>query len=377
MTPARKIDMSTPAVGRQQALRHLLSPRQLRDSTRLQPLPSLHIALIAAMQAALAVLLALVVARLSPWPQLVGPLGLGALAALFGRFAAPGRRMRIVRICAVMLCAAVFLPSLASWAGLPAQGMVGVLALVAGAATLAVSHWRLGGPGAVIVVFAAGASLAPVHSGQQLLERTLGSLAGGLLAALVCWATDGLRHQAVQRVQLPALPQRPWPAELAAAGRIVLGAGLAAWVAQAAGWQHPAWAAIGATAVMQGSHLHITMNRALQRMVGTMLGALVAGLILSLEPSFWWVAACIVALQFITEVSIGYNYALGQITVTPMALLMTQLASPHVPLGMPLERVLDTVLGAALGIVFALVLSSLEDRAQLQRLHHGGSDPQP
>ncbi|WP_312462798.1 FUSC family protein [Comamonas sp.] len=377
MTPVRKIDVSTPSMGRPQALRHLLSPRQLRDSARLQPLPALHIALIAAMQAALAVLLALVVARLSPWPQLVGPLGLGALAALFGRFAAPGRRMRIVGICAAMLCAAVFLPSLASWAGLPAQGMVWVLALVAGAATLAVSHWRLGGPGAVIVVFAAGASLAPVHSGQQLLERTLGTLAGGLLAALVCWATDGLRHQAVQRVQLPAQPLRPWPAELAAAGRMVLGAGLAAWVAQAAGWQHPAWAAIGATAVMQGSHLHITMNRALQRMVGTMLGALVAGLILSLEPSFWWIAASIVVLQFITEVSIGYNYALGQITVTPMALLMTHLASsPQAPLGMPVERVLDTVLGAALGIVFALALSSVEDRAHLHRLHHG-EGPQP
>ncbi|WP_232539422.1 FUSC family protein [Comamonas koreensis] len=372
MTPVRKIDMSTPAIGRHQALRHLLSLRQLRDSVRLQPLPSLHIALVAAMQAALAVLLALVVARLSPWPQLVGPLGLGALAALFGRFAAPGRRMRIVGICAVMLCAAVFVPSLASWAGMPAQGMVAVLALVAGAATLAVSHWRLGGPGAVIVVFAAGASLAPVHSGQQLLERTLGTLAGGLLAALVCWATDGLRHNAVQRVQLPAQPQQPWPAELAAAGRIVLGAGLAAWVAQAAGWQHPAWAAIGATAVMQGSHLHITMNRALQRMVGTMLGALVAGLILALDPSFWWIAAAIVALQFITEVSIGYNYALGQITVTPMALLMTHLASsPQAPLAMPLERVLDTVLGAALGIVFARALSSLEDRTNLHRLHHG------
>ena len=157
----------------------------------------------------------------------------------------------------------------------------------------------------------------------------------------------------------------------------MLGAGLAAWVAQAAGWQHPAWAAIGATAVMQGSHLHITMNRALQRMVGTMLGALVAGLILSLEPSFWWIAACIVALQFITEVSIGYSYALGQITVTPMALLMTHLASsPLAPLAMPLERVLDTVLGAALGILFALALSSLEDRAHLHRLHHG-EGPQP
>jgi len=76
-------------------------------------------------------------------------------------------------------------------------------------------------------------------------------------------------------------------------------------------------------------------------------------------------------------VSIGYNYALGQITVTPMALLMTHLASsPQAPLGMPVERVLDTVLGAALGIVFALALSSVEDRAHLHRLHHG-EGPQP
>ena len=35
----------------------------------------------------------------------------------------------------------------------------------------------------------------------------------------------------------------------------------------------------------------------------------------------------------------GYNYALGQITVTPMALLMTYLASPTVAASMPVERV--------------------------------------
>lgn len=85
------------------------------------------------------------------------------------------------------------------------------------------------------------------------------------------------------------------------------------------GWSHPSWAAIGAVAVMQGGHLHVTMHRALQRMAGTLAGALLVWLILAAEPPFWVIVGFIVAFQFITEIIIGFNYALGQITVTPGA----------------------------------------------------------
>src|SRR5690606_7340031 len=79
------------------------------------------------------------------------------------------------------------------------------------------------------------------------------------------------------------------------------------------------------------------------------------------------VVLAIVVFQFVTEVIIGFNYALGQITVTPMALLMTHLASPVAHADMPVERVLDTMVGAALGIALALVFSSLDERRQLAR----------
>ena len=75
--------------------------------------------------------------------------------------------------------------------------------------------------------------------------------------------------------------------------------------------------------------------------------------------------AVIVVFQFLTEMVIGFIYALGQITVTPMALLMTSLAAPAASAGMPVERVLDTILGAALGIVAAVVFSSVDDRVHL------------
>lgn len=61
----------------------------------------------------------------------------------------------------------------------------------------------------------------------------------------------------------------------------------------------------------------------------------------------------------------GCNHALGQITVTTMALRMTYMASPAAALSMLVERVLDTKLGTVLGIAFALVFSSVDDRMHL------------
>ncbi len=345
--------------------RHLVSPAQWAESVALGAPPSLRIFTIAGVQAALAVLLAIVAVHFSPWPQMVGFASLGGLAALFGRFATVERRMRIVVICALLLALGVLVPSLASWGGALPWMMVLVLALVAGASTVAVSWWSLGGPGAVIIVFAAGAAYNPVGSGAEVLARVLATLAGGVVAVLTCLVTDRWRAPELKALRLPPAHVAPWSHQCIAAARITACAALAAWIAVMAGWHHPAWAAIGAVSVMQGGHLHITMNRALQRMAGTIVGSFLVWAMLAQQPGFWTVVAAIVAFQFLTEVIIGYNYALGQITITPMALLMTYLASPAVAQSMPVERVLDTILGAALGIVFAVVFSSVDDRVHL------------
>lgn len=345
--------------------RHLVSPAQWAESVALGAPPSLRIFAIAGVQAALAVLLAIVAAHFSPWPQWVGFASLGALAALFGRFAPVERRVRIVVICALLLALGVLVPSLASWAGAPPWTMVLALAVVAGMSTVAVSWWRLGGPGAVIIVFAAGAAYSPVGSGAEVLARVLATLAGGVVAVLTCLLTDRWRAPELKTLRLPPAHVAPWSHQWIAAARITACAALAAWIAFMAGWHHPAWAAIGAVSVLQGGHLHITMNRALQRMAGTVVGSFLVWAMLAQQPAFWTVVAAIVVFQFLTEVVIGYNYALGQITVTPMALLMTYLASPAVAASMPVERVLDTILGAALGIVFAVIFSSVDDRVHL------------
>lgn len=364
-SPERRPYSGRPRATRGHTARHLLRPTQFQESLLLTPVPSIKNGAIAGFQAALAVFIAVTTIHLSPWSHLVGFPALGALTALFGRFASVRRRYTIVTICAILFVAAVFFPSVASWAGASQPVMIGVLALGAGLATIAVSHWRLGGPGATLFVFAIGAVISgPADTWTVVVERTMATAWGALLALVVCFATDKLRNLPIDD-QEPAA--RPFKNQLAAATRITAASATAAFIAYAAGWNYPAWAAIGATAVMQGGHLHITMNRALQRMAGTVLGACIAWAILAQSPNFWWVLTAIVFFQFITEVIISYNYALGQITITPMALLMTHLAAPIANSNMPVERVLDTIVGAAIGIVFAVIFSTADDRIYLAR----------
>lgn len=357
-----------PRPTRSRSARDLLRPTQFHESLLLAPPPSIQNAAVAGFQAALAVLIAVTTVHFSSWPHLVGFPALGALAALFGRFASMRRRRSIVSISAVLFVAAVFFPSVVQYAGAPMPVMIGLLAVCAGLATIAVSHWRLGGPGATLFVFAVGAVLSgQVDTWLQIAQRTLATAWGAGLAVIVCLATDHLRSQPVSTEAAPKLRSPPFRHQLIAAARITAAAAAAAFVAHAAGWNYPAWAAIGATAVMLGGHLHITMNRALQRMAGTVVGACIAWAILAQSPSFWWVLTAIVLFQFVTEIIISYNYALGQITITPMALLMTHLAAPVADSNMPVERVLDTIVGAAIGIVFAVIFSTADDRAYLAR----------
>nr|WP_232827111.1 FUSC family protein [Bordetella bronchiseptica] len=367
---ARKTAPRPPQGGRKasrgQSVRHLLAGNQLRQSLLIAQPASVRVALVAGLQAGLAIFVALVSAHLSPWPHLVGFSALGGLAALFGRFASAQGRQRIVMVCGLLLVAGVLVPSLATYAGAGALSMVLLLALSAGLYTLAVWRWGLtGGPGAVIFVFAVGAALAPVDSAAAVMERTLATAWGALVAWLACALTDRLRPHGA--VAMAAAPLPPLSLQLMVAGRIAVGAGAAALIIFWAGWQYPAWAAIGAAAVMQGTHLHLTMNRSLQRMAGTIVGACIVWAILAQDPSFWTLVAAVVLCQVITEVTIGFNYALGQVTVTPMALLMTYMASPAPASNMPVERVVDTIVGAAIGIVFAVIFSTVDDRVHLAR----------
>lgn len=368
--PASPADGQPHATRRMDAARHLLMPHQVRESLALAPQPWLRNGVLAGLQAALAAAIVLPLTLVSPWPHLVGFAALGTLAALFGRFAPQGARSRMILMCALWLTFAVSAMSVAACLGASFTLQLGLLALACGFFFFVATTGQYGPPGALIFVFAAGAAMGHVSSWREVVERgTATGLAAGL-AWLICTVTEGFRQQATPEAPFPVEPLRPLDHRLMAAARIALGSGIAAGAAHAMGAAHPAWAALGAVAVMQGTHLHISMNRAVQRLLGTVIGAGLVWLILAAEPSVWTVIVLLVVLQISTEVIIGFNYALGQILVTPMALLMSYLAAPGaVGSAMAPERVLDTLIGASIGIILAVVCSTLDDRIYLAHHH--------
>ncbi|GAA1412525.1 FUSC family protein [Oerskovia paurometabola] len=135
--------------------------------------------------------------------------------------------------------------------------------------------------------------------------------------------------------------------------RVTLAAAAAAVVAHVAGFGHPAWAAMGATATLQGTTTQHAVVRALQRALGTVAGALIAWPLLDLHLGFWATAALVVGLQVVTEIVVGRHYGLAMLTITPMALLMTSLGGSSE--GIALDRALDTAVGAVVGVL-AVVL---------------------
>lgn len=360
-----------PAPGRLRVARAVVARRRLRAALRLQPARARRVHLAAGVQAGLGAALALGLTHLSPWPHLAGFTALGAMATLYGRFDPLRPRLRVVTVVAGLLVGAMAVTSLAV---LLTTGLVVpllVVGVVAGFSTSVTVARGIGAPGATIVVFAAGACLGPVESLADVGARTVAGAGGAALAFAIVVGLDRLRPRvlvppAVARA-VGSGPEAPRGRETLAAGvRVLVGASVAGLAVHALGGHHPAWGAIGAAAVLQGAHLQIHVDRALQRALGTTVGALVAAGIFWLDLSFWPTVATVAVLQVVTEVTIGRSYAIGQMTVTPMALLVSELAAPTGGATLPLERVVDTVLGVVLGVVAALVLS---DRASRSAAH--------
>lgn len=350
---------------RRDAMRHLLATTRLADVMAFAQQPSLRNAALVGLQSSIATVIAISLALASPWPHLVGFAALGALAALFGRFAPENGRGRVVLYAGLCLTLGVGVMSLVVWLGATPELQLAVLALLSGVFFFVAATGRFGPPGALIFIFAAGAAMGTVDGWQIVVERAAATGGVAILAWLICLATEAWRQKATDERPLPVEPARPLSHRLTAATRIAVGAGIAAFVTHALGASHPAWAALGAIAVIQGSHLHISMHRALQRMLGTVIGALAVWLVLQLDPSVTVVVLLLVGLQLATEVVIGSNYGLGQILVTPMALLMSHMAAPQSGASIAPERVVDTLVGVTIGMLIAVLLSTLDDRTYL------------
>ncbi|SOE33522.1 FUSC family protein [Streptomyces sp. OK228] len=149
--------------------------------------------------------------------------------------------------------------------------------------------------------------------------------------------------------------------------RMALGTGLAGGLAAFLSFGHGYWATLSAAAVLHSVNVRSTLERALQRTLGTAAGLLIAFGVLATHPAPTALVALIVVFEFLLEYTVARNYGLGVVFLTPLALLMSDLASPA-PVGTLVhDRTLGSVLGILIGLACALLVVHGRPAARVER----------
>jgi len=129
----------------------------------------------------------------------------------------------------------------------------------------------------------------------------------------------------------------------------------------ASGLPFPYWAQIAAIAPLSVPGRTAQVERGVHRVVGTTLGVVTTAFLLSFPSQAWQLVVWVVLLQFLAEMFVMRNYSVALLFITPLALLMVQLANPQ-PVGAMLQaRVLETAIGVVVGLVI-VIASALWDR---------------
>jgi uncharacterized membrane protein YccC len=126
--------------------------------------------------------------------------------------------------------------------------------------------------------------------------------------------------------------------------------------------------ATAAAIVGQGSYSSVTENRSIHRLVGSLIGVVIAFAVIDLDPRNAALAATLGGFMFLTEYFVVRNYGLAIVFLTPLALELTNAASqaesPEYLLG---TRLLETILGCFCGLLVGKLVSRHWASTQLQQ----------
>jgi len=119
------------------------------------------------------------------------------------------------------------------------------------------------------------------------------------------------------------------------------------------GLPNPYWIPISCMAVMQGISTSHVFTRAVQRILGTVLGLGLAWCVLGLNLSVWSICICILLLQVIVEFLVVRNYALAVVFISMLTIFLAEpnISLMHHPDRLISARLLDTLIGSSFGAV--------------------------
>jgi hypothetical protein len=179
---------------------------------------------------------------------------------------------------------------------------------------------------------------------------------GAILAYLCIIVLSGIPYMR-KIIPDPETPVLSWRIRMdrdmkMVAARVIIAVIIAMIISRPLGIQRSYWVIVAAAAILQaGNDRSLTTVRAIQRVLGTLLGVIVFELIHRFHPSGIWVIVIVVLFQFGTQVVITRNYVLGLIFITPLALVNSTVGHTASAAVTVRERILDTIFGAGIALV--------------------------
>lgn len=138
---------------------------------------------------------------------------------------------------------------------------------------------------------------------------------------------------------------------------------------------NPYWAAVSCFLIIQGIHLRTMWIKQIHRLLGTIVGVVLAGWMLSWGLSIWGVALTVLIMMLCIENLVDRHYGLAVIFITPLTIFIAEYGS-----GLPFSeqayqmviraRLFDTVIGCLIGLSGGIVMHSTNLRAPLRRIEN-------
>ena len=288
---------------------------------------------------------------------------LGGLAALYCAALRRIDRMHVLPLVVIGLVIAAVAGVTCSGSLWLTIGCLTVIAAIASALTFGVG---LGPPGPIMFVNVAAIS-ARMAAPPELNGAAMN---GGFVVAMVAIGGVVAYLVVIAPLALPSVRRREGPplglralfpdfeldaAMTAVTVRVVVAVALCGVVSGSLGVHRSYWVIIAAVAVLQaGNSRRMTTIRAVQRVLGTMVGVVFFGAIVAISPSGAWLVLTIMLLQFATEVVVTRNYALALVFITPLALMIASTGNADSPLVSVMGRIVDTLLGATIAMAVFL-----------------------
>jgi uncharacterized membrane protein YccC len=211
-----------------------------------------------------------------------------------------------------------------------------------------------------------------------LFEQIIGLLSGATDAAGAVRRAHGMSDLSSALSTPETLPDRPpirvvlrtnltWRSlHFRHALRLAVAVGFAVWLADFLAVERGYWIGI-TTAVILQPYLATTWQRALERVAGSVLGGVAAGVLSLVLPGPLSVAAAVFPLAAAAMAVRGVNYTLFVFLLTPQFVLIAELFQTGMAPSLPLAglRALDSVLGGVLGLAAGLFLWPSRESLQL------------